>query len=691
MNSFTKNHTATRGFTLVEMMVIAPIVILAIGAFITLLVNLTGEIMSSRGSNTVTYNVQGALNRIEEDIKLSSSFLQSNSIKFTASNPQGRATGNGTSVTDFTAAGDATTGPALILNSVVTDGNPLSLSSRLIYLANQPNDCSNAAEYIKNRPMTMNIIYFVKDNTLWRRVVMPPGYDTSSNYCGSKAPWQRPSCATSTAHAYCKANDERLVENVSASGFVINYFNSASSSTIIAPTSNTLLQPATTASISITSKSTIAGREIVGAGTLKASRLDTNATAIGEVIVPTAVPAAPNVSYKVSEGHRVLFSWPRVAGATQYTVQYNTPATGWVTGETRDNNNRVYEVTDGWNGENVSIRVIAYNVVGASPQTQVDVTIPVWAPLPLKNGWTDYGNPYTGAAYTKTKSGVIILKGLVKGGTGTIGTLPDGYQPDRSIMFAASSNQVFARLDVTPTGNVNPTVGASPWFSLDGVAYMPAGTSFTNLAYQNGWTTYDTNWDPASYTLDNQGRVHLRGLIKNGTTTAGTPALTMPAAARAPEYTHWSEVATNAMAHVSYIPASTSVAAKGYTNTFLSVNALYYTSSRVDGTNCATQWCTIPLENGWAYYGAPYATPRYTIGSDGIVKLKGLIRSGTAATIATLPAQYCPKQRQLMTITSADAWGRLDIVPQSNGTCLLFGGAYNTAWISLDSLQYLAQ
>lgn len=689
MKSFnTTKQSLSRGFTLVEMMVIAPIVILAIGAFITLIVNLTGEIMSSRGSNTVTYNVQNALNRIEEDIKLSAGFLQTNSIKFTASNPQGM--GGANSVTDFTAAGDSTTGPALILNSLVTDGNPLSLSSRLIYMANQPNGCGNAAEYVKNRPMTMNIIYFIKDDTLWRRTVMPTGYDVASNYCGSKAPWQRPSCVTATSHTFCKANDERLVDNVSASGFSINYFNSASSSTPINPTNNTVLQPATTAMISITSNSTIAGREIVGGGSLKASRLDTNASALGEIVLPTTVPVAPNVSYKVSEGHRVLFSWPRVAGATQYTVQYKAGAGPWVNGDTRDNNNRIYEITDGWNGENVSIRVVAHNVVGPSSQTQVDMTIPIWAPLPLKNNWTDYGSPHVSAAYTRTKSGVIVLKGLVKNGTGTIGVLPEDYRPDKSIMFASAANQTFGRLDVNPSGDVNPTVGTG-WFSLEGVTFMPAGTTFTALGYQNGWTTYDSYWNEAGYTLDDQGRVHVRGLIRSGTTAGGTPALTMPLAARAPEYTHWAQVATNAMAHVSYVPASTSIAAKGYTNTFLSVNAMYYTASRVDGTNCATQWCTLPLQNGWLYYGAPYSTPRYTIGTDGIVKLKGLIRAGTAATMATLPAGYCPKQRPLLTVVTADVWGRLDIAPQSNGTCTIEGGAYNAAWVSLDGIQYLAE
>ena len=68
------NRFVSKGFTLVEMMVIAPIVILLIGAFIAAIVGLTGEVMSSRGSNVVAYDLQDALNRIEEDVKLSTSY-----------------------------------------------------------------------------------------------------------------------------------------------------------------------------------------------------------------------------------------------------------------------------------------------------------------------------------------------------------------------------------------------------------------------------------------------------------------------------------------------------------------------------------------------------------------------------------------------------------------------------------------
>ena len=58
-----------QGFTLIEMLVIAPIVVLAIGAFLTVIISMTGEVLASRGANTLTYNIQDALNRIDQDVK----------------------------------------------------------------------------------------------------------------------------------------------------------------------------------------------------------------------------------------------------------------------------------------------------------------------------------------------------------------------------------------------------------------------------------------------------------------------------------------------------------------------------------------------------------------------------------------------------------------------------------------------
>ena len=70
----------TGGFTLVEMLIIAPIVILVIGVFVSAIVNMTGEVLSVRGANALTYNVQNALNTIDADVKASGGYLATNNI-----------------------------------------------------------------------------------------------------------------------------------------------------------------------------------------------------------------------------------------------------------------------------------------------------------------------------------------------------------------------------------------------------------------------------------------------------------------------------------------------------------------------------------------------------------------------------------------------------------------------------------
>lgn len=699
-----------RGFTLVEMMVVAPIVILLIGAFIALIINLTGEVMSSRGSNVLTYNLQDALNQIEEDVKLSSTYLSRTNIDLT-STKQGyggtSTTGSTTPFTNIQKSGGSSA--SLILNGLVTNGNPMSNLTGYIYLANSPNPCTSAGEYSNNRPMSMNIVYYVDNkNTLWRRVIMPSNYATPSVRCGTAAPWQQPSCTPgydTTSLPFCKTNDVRLIDGVAPSDFVIQYFSSASSTSADTTTNNptitddavraTALQATPTVAVTITAKQTVAGRDIVRSGTVRATRLDTNASSIAIDAPPTAVPAVPTVTSTVYYGHNVTFTWPRVATATSYDLEWRVNGGAWqadAQATNIDNNSRSYTVTAGGHQDTVEARVRSANVLGDSAWGSNSLTIPLWAPLISKNGWTDYDQEYATAAYTKTKAGVVMLKGLVKGGTGDIGVLPPDYAPQKNIMFATSSNQAVGRLDVRPDGTVDAEVANSAWFSLDGTAFMPSDTTFTNFTYQNGWTTWDpANWNPASYAVDGVGRVHLRGLMQGGTVTAGTTIFSVPTAILAPEYTHWVQIVNNSAGHLSSVPSNSSVIAKnGATTSFNSVSAMYYTSARTTGTTCTTQWCNMSLQNGWVHYGAPFSTPQYTKGSDGIVNLKGLIKSGTAAAITTLPSGYCPKQRLLMTVITADAWGRVDMVPQSNGTCILTGSSYSTTWLSLDSFKYIA-
>lgn len=286
------HRSLSRGFTLVEMLVIAPIVILSIGAFIALIVNLSGEVLSSRGSNVLAYEVQDALNRIEEDVKLSVGFLSTTDIDLSATNPQGYGTSGSTiafSNIDKTSSGGS---PAsLIIKGLVTDQNPQSIEASALYLANSPNECNDAEIYSKNRPVTMNIVYFVYNDALWRRVIMPQEYQNAGYFCGSNEAWQQPSCQPGDTQAFCKADDMKLIEGVNATGFLFDYFTAASSTTPQASATSTAasdtdrnqaLATTPTVSVTINAKRVIAGRDVERSGTLRVSRLDTNASSISD-------------------------------------------------------------------------------------------------------------------------------------------------------------------------------------------------------------------------------------------------------------------------------------------------------------------------------------------------------------------------------------------------------------------------
>ena len=148
MKFFRKN--IQEGFTLIEMLVVAPIVILTIGAFLTVIISMTGEVLASRASTNLSYNVQDALNRIEQDVKISNGYLATNNV-------MGTNQGYNDDTTAFTNIGGAS-GTSLILNVVGTTINPVSANSAYVYLKNKPNSCAAPQN---NIPFSYNIVYFI--------------------------------------------------------------------------------------------------------------------------------------------------------------------------------------------------------------------------------------------------------------------------------------------------------------------------------------------------------------------------------------------------------------------------------------------------------------------------------------------------------------------------------------------------
>lgn len=268
------------GFTLIEMLVIAPIVILAIGAFIVAVVSLTGEVLSSRASNVLTFSVQDAFNRIEQDVKLSNNFVAENSFNVTA------AQGSGDNTTKFVNVGGPN-GNTLILNMIAISGNPASSTSNIVYLANQPNACTSPT-YVNNNPLTIDVVYFIKNDangnsSLWRRTIMPSNYDTQSARCSTL--WERPSCSPGynpATYPFCKTNDIKLVEGVPTTGFTINYYTDSSSTspnTVAVDTGqsvanrNAAFLTLNSVEVTISASQTVAGRQATHSATLRVTRL----------------------------------------------------------------------------------------------------------------------------------------------------------------------------------------------------------------------------------------------------------------------------------------------------------------------------------------------------------------------------------------------------------------------------------
>jgi Tfp pilus assembly protein PilE len=263
-------HASTKGFTLIEMLIIAPVVILAIGGFITTLVFMTGDALASRANNTMAFEVQEALNQIEQDVRLSGAFLAQNN--FAPTTPQGV---NNTA-TRFTSV--SVSGQALILNSFATTKNPLDSTRLPVYIPNLPNACGSD-QIAQNQVMTFNIVYFVQANALWRRTVMPSNYTTKA--CSGFAPWQLPSCQPmTTPPAFCRVQDTKLVSNLQWTNFNIEYYDSAQATTANAEaqsatlaTRQAALVNTNTVRVTINSTTYVAGRELSQQGVIKATRI----------------------------------------------------------------------------------------------------------------------------------------------------------------------------------------------------------------------------------------------------------------------------------------------------------------------------------------------------------------------------------------------------------------------------------
>lgn len=94
----------------------------------------------------------------------------------------------------------------------------------------------------------------------------------------------------------------------------------------------------------------------------------------------------------------------------------------------------------------------------------------------FQNAWVNFGGAYETAGFFKDTLGRVHLKGLVKDGVigAAIFTLPAGYRPPLSQLFAVPSNDAYGHIRITGAGVVEAPVGDNTWVAIDGISFSVA-------------------------------------------------------------------------------------------------------------------------------------------------------------------------------------------------------------------------
>ena len=653
------------GFTLIELLVVAPLVILLIGVMIGYISAVTGDGLKSQQQNSLAYETQAALDDIDTTSAKALSFKSSTPSNTPA--PQGPSDGAGSF---------ASSANVLVLESIALTANSSNDSRTPVYSEGNATSCDTASA-----PYTYYTAYFLSNGSLYKRIILP-----KTPVCPAATPQQKNSCSAiimqGSSKGNCQVEDEKLADNITT--FDISYLNDAGNITTFASS--------TTINIKINAQKSVAGSVLTYAGSFRSKKQNS-------FLASTQAPAV--TGNNLADVDKFICNWDQAANATSYTVsvRFGTDAPIVYPPESPNTFTKTIDIA-AKRGQRFECQVTANLSSGTTLAytPQVLDPIPLWTDPTLENNWVRYDpTVYAGAGFTKTASGMIVLKGLIKSGTapGRAFQLPEGYRPQNNLLFQQSGavpngGSAAARVDVNTDGSVFVQGSANAWISLAGINFMPsqyqsAFDANRPITFANGWIDYHPTWQRAGYMQDSAGRLRVQGLISTGTTTDNTLTFNIPSNLRPAEYEHVAAHNSGSFGVIGNSPAN-GILAKGGGNGYLETNTLTYPSSY-------TGWTNLTLGNGWVRYPG-YTTPKFTKGSDGLVMLKGLIQSGGLGYVFNIPGnqKLCPKERHIYAVASAGAYGRLDVEPgTATGGCGVSLQAGSSVWASLDSVSWIGE
>jgi hypothetical protein len=160
-----------------------------------------------------------------------------------------------------------------------------------------------------------------------------------------------------------------------------------------------------------------------------------------------------------------------------------------------------------------------------------------WVPAAWVGGWQPYAAT-EGPPMTHVRDdGLCQVTGILQGGTATADSLllPDNARTGWLQLFQTpgynGTAYVIGRVDVNRSylkiqsgGTLEQCLDGLHWWNWKAEA-ATSPYAWVNYTTQNGWGAYDNNYSFPGAKVDKYGVVHVRGLLKNGTVTAGTQVM----------------------------------------------------------------------------------------------------------------------------------------------------------------------
>lgn len=242
-----------KGMTIAELTFVVVLLGILFPIFASLLVSMYQDAFYMNDKVKVSFATTQALFYMEENVRSAKAFETSVPAQYSDFYGPHNAGTSGTEAWSY--KGELATNRVLITQNYATTTNALNSGRQPVFVNNPTYNCTTQIYYQKK--LTYITIYFVKDGTLYRRLLT----DKNTALCPTSTQQQKQTCppyiSDATRNASCEAYDEALASNVT--NFSVGYYQASAdgTSTPIDPsyTSNdpTVLSAADYANVTITS------------------------------------------------------------------------------------------------------------------------------------------------------------------------------------------------------------------------------------------------------------------------------------------------------------------------------------------------------------------------------------------------------------------------------------------------------